>query len=189
MGADYSLIQSFRQGNASSFDMLINIYKKFLYSLCYRLTLNRNDADDLFQETWLRVAKNCSKYRGNSFKGWLYIVCLNAFKDQYRRNHKKAKLINNSFSSIAEKDYAMIVSSASTSAEDEVLDKHIKNQLVIKINALDEKYKVPVILYYYQGLRYIDIAMLLDLPEGTVKSRISTAKAKLKKMMEAEKYV
>jgi RNA polymerase sigma-70 factor (ECF subfamily) len=65
-------------------------------------------------------------------------------------------------------------------------EKFVSSMLMNKIEQLDEKYRIPVKLFYFENLKYADIAQICSIPEGTVKSRISTAKERLKRMMERE---
>jgi len=169
---------------------LVETYKSELYNLCYRLTsFNRQDADDLFQQTWVKAAKNASRYEHKAFRPWLFRICVNEFRDNYRQYIRRKKHIKEDFESTSAKDFVLMAVGGADSVEEQVERRHIQALLVSNIDKLPENQKVPMVLFYYQQLKYSEIALILRIPEGTVKSRINTAKQKLKSVLERELYV
>ena len=183
------VIEDYIKGDIEAMSILVDTYKDDLYNLCFRLTFNAHDADDLFQQTWIKATKNASRFENKSFKSWLYKICVNQYKDNYRQIARRKKLVKDDFSSTSAKDYVLSVAGSSESVEAQVEKKYIQALLVSNIDRLPEKLKVPIILFYYQQMKYAEIAAVLQVPEGTVKSRINTAKRKLKSTMESELYV
>jgi len=183
------VIEDYTKGDIEAMSILVDTYKDDLYNLCFRLTFNRHDADDLFQQTWIKAAKNASKFENKAFKSWLFKICVNQFKDNYRQIARRKKLMKDDFETTNAKDYVLAVAHSGESVEEQVEKKHIQALLISNIDKLPEKQKVPIILFYYQQLKYAEIASILRIPEGTVKSRINAAKLKLKGLMEGELYV
>ncbi len=183
------VIEKYRSGDTQAMGILIDTYKKELYNLCFRLTFNRHDADDLFQQTWVKAAKNAVKFKGGTFRAWLFRICVNQHKDNYRAASRRKKIFKENFESTYAKEYVLLVSGRSDSVEQQVERKHIQALLISNIDKLPNKQKIPVVLHYYQQLKYSQIADVLGIPEGTVKSRINTAKKTLKSVMEGELYV
>ena len=183
------VIKDYIKGDVEAMSILVDTYKDDLYNLCFRLTFNQHDADDLFQQTWIKAAKNASKFENKAFKSWLFKICVNQYKDNYRQIARRKKLVKDDFATTSIKDYLMTKASSSESVEEQVERKHLQALLVSNIDKLPEKQKVPIILFYYQQMKYAEIASVLQVPEGTVKSRINTAKQTLKSVMEGELYV
>lgn len=183
------VINNYTKGDIEAMGILVDTYKDDLYNLCFRLTFNHYDADDLFQQTWIKATKNASRFENKAFKSWLFKICVNQYRDNYRQISRRKKLMKDDFATTSAKDYVMMVSGSGESVEEQVEKKHIQALLISNIDKLPEKHKVPIILYYYQQMKYAEIASILKVPEGTVKSRINTAKKKLKSVMEGELYV
>lgn len=155
-------------------DAYIEKYGKRLYGLCRTLCTNKDDAEDLYQETWLKVHQKLHQYNQElEFQGWLTKICVNTYKDQYRK--KKISLLFDYFSSQEEKD--LILNSAQEVKKEDFSDLHAA------VQGLPDKLKMTVILFYFQDLSLTETAKVLDIPEGTVKSRLSKARALLKEKM------
>jgi len=179
----------FSKGDRQAMSILVETYKHELYNLCFRLTFNQYDAEDLFQQTWIKAAKSAERYNHQSFKPWLFKICVNQFRDNYRLHMKRKKVIKEDFESTSAKDYVLMAAGSGDTLEEQYEKKHIQALLVANIDKLPHPQKIPMVLFYYQQMKYSDIASLLGVPEGTVKSRINTAKRKLKSVLEGELYV
>lgn len=180
---------SFSQGDMDALSMLVEAYRNELYNFCFRLSsFHAQDADDLFQQTWIKAVKNASKYNHKAFRSWLFKICVNQYRDNYRQRAIRQTVMREDFKSTHAKEYILTSASTDESVEDQVERKHIQSILVAGIDKLPEDQKMPVMLYYYQQLKYAEIAYILRIPEGTVKSRINTAKRKLRNVLECEIY-
>lgn len=183
------IFELFIKGDRQAMSKLVETYKLELFNLCFRLTFNKQDAEDLFQQTWIKATKNASKYEHQSFKPWLFKICVNQFRDNYRQYVKRKQLMKDDFESTSAKDYVLMTAGGSDSVEEQIERKHIQALLISNIDKLPQPQKVPMVLFYYQQMKYSEIAGVLGVPEGTVKSRINTAKKKLKSVLESELYV
>ena len=183
------VIEQFAKGDIEAMSILIGAYKDELYNLCFRLTFNRHDAEDLFQKTWIKAANNASKYENKAFRAWLFRICVNQYKDDCRKIVVRKKYLKDDFETISAKDYVIMEARSEDNVEEQYEKKHIQALIISKIDRLSEKHKIPVVLFYYQQMRYSEIAKILNVPEGTVKSRINAAKKKLKSVLESELYV
>lgn len=178
------LLETFSNGDFTYIDLLICQYEDSLLNLCLKLAKNRHDAEELYQQTWLKAIQKshtCAK----SFKNWLYTVCLNAYRDSYRRSKRESEVIENTLDAET-KDYVIAAATDNVSAENEALAKLTGEMLINKVNKLPDKHRLPIILFYFEGLDYKESAAVLELPMGTVKSRLNAAKTKLRKEMENE---
>lgn len=153
-------------------DKLIAQYGRRLYGLCVKLCGSEYEADDLYQETWLKVYCKLEKYdKSQPFEHWLTAVCVNCYRDLLRRS-KFTKLFA-IFPTNEEKDAAMqSISAAENSAE--------ISELWEAVRRLPEKYRTVIILHYFRGYDIKELSAILKLPEGTVKYRLHKARELLK---------
>jgi len=178
---EQQLLHSFSEGDATAADVLIHRYEDKLYNLCFRLTSNRQDAEDLFQQTWLKVLQKPKAFVPKSFQNWLYTICLNAYRDNYRKSLRRSHLT----ADIPDEALAEIVS-PTDSAEVEAMNGIVQAMLMNQIGQLPDKLRLPILLCYFEDLDYREIAQVLKVPTGTVKSRLNTAKKRLRAEMESE---
>lgn len=155
----------------------ISLHGKRLYGLCVKLCGNTVDADDLYQETWLKAYQKLSQYdTARSFEGWLTGICVNTYRDLLRR--QKRSPVYDSFATNEEKDTVM-ANIAATENKD-YTDLHNA------IDRLPEKMRLTVILHYFHDLDITKTAAALKVPAGTVKSRLHQAKKLLRKELADE---
>jgi len=167
----------------------VELYSQDLYSFACRLTLSRGEAEDLFQQTWLKVVDNIEKYKEDNFKAWLFTICSNQFKDNYRKKARYSKIVKDDYSDNEKKDFVINSAKGNDDTEIKVERRDTKMAIINKINSLSEKHREPILMFYFQDMKYEDIAKDLNIPVGTVRSRINTAKKILKKQMEGESNV
>jgi len=183
------VIEQFIEGDMEAMSTLVEMYKNELYNFCFRLTWSKPDAEDLFQQTWVKAVKNAGRYRNEAFRGWLYKICINQYRDNKKETRRRKKHITDDFASTSAKDFVMESAAGAESAEEQFEKKHIKAMIIANIDKLPARMKVPMVLFFYQRLKYSEIAQVMSVPEGTVKSRISAAKKRLKAVLESELYV
>ena len=149
-----------------------------LNSFAYNLTKNSEDAADLYQETALRAMSNKDKFRpGTNFKAWSFTIMKNIFINNYRKKMKRNTLIDNT-------DNMYFINSGVT-VENDAEKNILMNELNKMIDSLEDNLKVPFVKHY-EGYKYQEIADDLDLPLGTVKSRIFFARKALKNMINVQ---
>ena len=150
---------------------------KRLYGLCLTLCANRHDAEDLYQDTWLKVLRYLDRYdHVRDFEPWLTSICVNTYRDRLRRLSKSP--IFNNFRSNEEKDG--LIGSAEAPVQPDY------TPLYEAIDKLPEKLRLTVILYYFRDHDLQSTAKILNLPVGTVKSRLSRARTMLKEVLQDE---
>ena len=146
-------------------------YGRFLYNLAYRLTANRSDAEDLVQETLLRVRRGLRTYRPGSMEGWLTRIATNAFIDSTRRRRRVETPLSESPESRLP---------SSPSADDVLAGQSLSRDVQAALMALPVDFRVPVVLCDVAGRSYEEIAEALDIPIGTVRSRIHRGRSQLR---------
>ena len=172
------LIEKARDGDISAFEKLISLYEKKIYNYCYRMTNNHEDAEDLAQEVFIKVYRNLNKFKGNSkFSTWIYRIAYNTCVDKYRKK-RKAKIFSLDYFNDEGVGNMQPVSD-NPLPEDEVIQKERYERIQACIASLKPKYKTVIILRDIQNYSYEEIAEILQLPLGTVKSHINRARAAL----------
>ncbi len=174
---DEQLIARFQQGDVQAFDILVRRYKDQLLNFVYRFVGNRSDSEDIVQETFLRVYKNKHYYKEIAkFSTWVYTIAGNLAKTELRRR-KRHKIFSVSNFVNEERDYD--IPDKSHSPERKV-DGTIKEDIIQKaIEKLPPKFKEVIILRDVQGFAYEEISQILNIPLGTVKSRVNRGRLKL----------
>lgn len=158
------------------FNNALHSLRDKLYFYALRLTSDSERADDLLQETMLKVLTYRDKFKQNTnFKAWVYTIMKNTFINDYRRNLKAKNTfddINNDLHLLFSKDKVY------PAPDSFYRSKEIHNS----IDALEDEYRIPFTMFF-EGYKYKEIADKLDLPLGTVKSRIFFTRQKLKKTL------
>lgn len=181
--SDYELIQMCLKGNDDCFSELITRYKNLVYSIILRMVNDKEEANDLAQEVFIKIYKNLSKYYPEyKFSTWTIRITTNHVID-YRRKKKQETI------SYDEIDYEM---ASEGSPETEYLEKEKTKMLNDVVNELPDMYKIPIVLYHQQGLSYQEIADVIEEPLSKVKNRIFRGRKMLKdailNMKEGESY-
>ncbi|MBD5207792.1 MAG: RNA polymerase sigma factor [Bacteroidales bacterium] len=147
-----------------------------LLSFAYQLTTNKEAAQDLVQDTTLKVLDNESKYVDNvNFKGWVFTIMRNIFINNYRRQVRSATVIDQT-----EDLYHLNISQESGLATPE--GSFAAKEISEAINEFSDEYKQPFTMYV-AGYKYAEIAEKMNLPLGTIKSRIFFARKRLQGML------
>ena len=158
-------------------DQLIHQYGKRLYGLCLTLCADKYDADDLYQDTWLKVLQYLDNYDPvREFEPWLTTICVNTYRDRLRRLRKSP--LFHGFRSSEEKDQLLAKAESPTRPD--------YSPLYDAIDKLPDRLRLTVILYYFRELNQQETAKILNIPEGTVKSRLNRARNMLKEVLQYE---
>lgn len=175
--SDETLIARFQQGDVQAFDVLVRRYKDQLLNYVFRFVGNRNDAEDIVQETFLRVYKNKHYYKEIAkFSTWVYTIAGNLAKTELRRR-KRRKVFSVSNFVNDERDFD--IPDLDRNPEKEV-DGSIKDDIIQRaIEKLPPKFKEVILLRDVQGFAYEEISQILNIPLGTVKSRVNRGRLKL----------
>jgi RNA polymerase sigma-70 factor (ECF subfamily) len=149
-------------------DERINAHGKRLFGLCLKLCANREDAEDLYQETWIKAYRFQDRYDpAKPYEGWLTALCVNTFRDLMRRQKWKALLIP---CHTNEAKDAMLTSIPAEEAADFA-------DVRAAVDGLPDKLRLVTVLYYWDGCSVKKTAEVLSIPEGTVKYRLHRARA------------
>ena len=157
-------------------DPYIQQYGRRLYGLCRHLCANVLDADDLYQETWMKSVKNFARYDpAKPFEPWLTRICVNTYRSAWR-HLRRAPMFE--FADNAEKD-AVLQAVPAPKRQD-------YTALYAAVNRLPEKLRLTVVLFYFRDMDTVSAAAVLNIPPGTVKSRLNKARQRLKEELKDE---
>ncbi len=164
---------------------LVELHGNAVYAFCHRLTGCRTDADDLYQETFLKAMELCHKIdQGNNPKGFLISITIGIWKNK-RRKYARRKRI----APMEELDEAVTGSYTSKNEptpEEMVISNELRFMIQNAADTLNDKLKIPLYMYYTAEMSSEDIALSLKIPQGTVKSRLYKARKVLKSILELE---
>jgi RNA polymerase sigma-70 factor (ECF subfamily) len=158
-----------------------------LYSAALRMTRNPADAEDLVQETYLRAYKGFGGFtEGTNLKAWLYRILTNTFINRYRA--KKRRPEETDFDDVEDfylyrRMGGLEEARANRSAEDELMDLFPEAEVKEAVEALPENFRLPVLLADVEGFSYKEIAEILEIPIGTVMSRLHRGRKALQKAL------
>jgi RNA polymerase sigma-70 factor (ECF subfamily) len=175
------LISRFQQGQPRAFEALYDRYKDYVYRVAFFVLRNAEEAEDAVQETFLDLLKALPKYdtKGPArFETWLYRVTVNRSRMRLRRK----PLPSQEWDDVEERLERVPVQK-SEQPEVVFLERDRAQQLWQAVNNLPETHRLPVLLRYQQNLSYAEIAKVLGLHVGTVKSRLYNAHNKLKSLL------
>jgi len=178
---DEDLIERFQAGDLYAFDLIVKRYKNQLLNFIYRFLGNTEEAEDLVQETFLRVYRNRTAYQKVAkFSTWIYTIAGNLAKTELRKR-KRRRFFSISELGYNEKDYD--ISDEAYNPEKDV-DGRMKEKIIhSQISALSPKFREVILLRDVQQLSYEEISEIVDIPLGTVKSRVNRGRLKLQEKL------
>ncbi|MDQ1736526.1 MAG: hypothetical protein QOH56_2777 [Pseudonocardiales bacterium] len=161
---------------APSWDEIVRTHADRVYRLAYRLSGNRSDAEDLTQETFVRVFRSLADYTPGTFEGWLHRIATNLFLDMVRRRQKIR------FDALAD-DAGDRLPSDDAGPERAFEQNNLDPEIQGALDALPADFRAAVVLCDLEGLTYEEIALTLDIKVGTVRSRIHRGRVLLREAL------
>ena len=180
-----ALIQSARKGDLNAFNTLVLTYQHQVYNLAYRIMGEEAAASDAAQEAFISAYKNLKSFRGGSFKSWLLRIVTNASYDELRRRKRRPATSLNDLVDGGDGEVEFDIPSGEEGPEG-VAQRHELAALIQRgITTLPDDQRIVLVLSDVQGLSYEEIADATNSNLGTVKSRLSRARAKLREFLQA----
>ncbi len=171
---DEELLRAYVAGRdrETAFGELVDRYERRVYAICYRYLGNHADAQDATQDTFLAVARRASTFRHRSqLSTWLYRVTVNACNDLARKRRRRPQ--------VPVADVAEVTHPAQGADADPMAARETELEVQRALLALDDLSRTVLVLVALEGLSYQEVAGMVDLPVGTVKSRVHRARARM----------
>ncbi len=167
--------------NGLSFEAKLIDLQNNMLNFAYTLTTNRDDAEDLLQETTLRALNNKEKYYENvNFKGWVFTIMHNIFVNNYRRAVRSQTMVDQT-------ENLYHLNAPQDSGFDSPEGSYTVLEIKKAIDSFSDEHRTPFMMHL-TGYKYEEIAQKLELPIGTVKSRIFFARKRLQEMLKDYRY-
>jgi RNA polymerase sigma-70 factor (ECF subfamily) len=183
------LIEACQRGNASAFNLLVWRWEKPLFNFVYRYVGDAATAQDLVQDTFVRVMKSIGQYshRG-AFSSWLFQVAVNLCKDHLRKKRLPVVSLHDHYTAGSGKRVSVKDQVADEGAQtDAAVESAEREGLVRRLLAgLSEDQRVVILLKEYQGLTFAEISEVLGVPDGTVKARLYRGLRAMRQQLERE---
>jgi RNA polymerase sigma-70 factor (ECF subfamily) len=184
---DSRLVEQCLSGDEAAWENLVKRHTRRVYSICYRFTNQQSESEEITQDVFLRVFRTLNSYRAKegSFIVWLSRLTRNLLIDHYRRTK-----LNRATDSIEEQLPMLEETSPARSRADTLLtDRETSEILQAGLQKLSPDLRETVVLRDLQELEYREIAQILSVPEGTVKSRLNRGRAELARVLRRRRVV
>lgn len=177
------IVKKAAAGNADAFEQLVIKYQSHIYNLCFRMTGNAEDAADLSQESFIKAWNNLSSFHFEAaFSTWLYRLTSNTCLD-FLRSAKRHPQVSLTVEDGDGEEAVLDIPDAAATPEESVISAEDAQLLALAMEALDPEQRQILTLRVVNEMSYADIADILRIREGTVKSRLSRARDALRKKL------
>ena len=186
--SDQQIVAWAQDGAEGAFRELVRRYQRPVFSLIYRMVRDRETAEDLAQETFIKVLNAIDTYRPeHKFSSWIFKIANNAAIDHLRRREPDVLSLHGAPDAVSverQEATALQVSDRGESPLDELAARELGSHIESAIARLRPEYRACILLRHVEGRAYEEIAAILDLPLGTVKTYIHRARAELRDILE-----
>ena len=173
-----AVIAAAQKGDVQAFNRLVLEYQSIAYNIAYRILENSDGAADACQDAFLSAFKNIRRLRGDSFKAWLLRIVTNACYDQLRRQKRRP---TDSLDDILDNpDHNPVVTDPAPQPEQQAMRRELEETIMTGIQTLPHDQRITLVLADIQGFSYQEVADFTGTSLGTVKSRLSRGRAKLR---------
>ena len=169
-----------RRGETAAFEELVRLYEKRVYAVALRSSGNPEDAADIVQEVFLRAWRSIESFRGDSgFSTWLFRITMNLCVDHARHKHAQPQ----TQPIVTDDETERPLPDPAPTPEEHLDNRELGRELAAALEEISEEHRRIVLLRDVSGMSYTEIAEVLEISEGTVKSRLSRARIALRKVL------
>ena len=179
------LVETAQRGDVESFNALVRLYEGRLYNLCYRMLGDADSAADAAQDAFLSAFRNLRSFRGGSFRSWILRIATNTCYDVLRARKRRPTTSLDIETDGGEDSAPLQIADSAESPDDFALRRELAAAIQQGLATLPEEQRIILILSDIQGLAYEEIAEITDTNLGTVKSRLSRGRARLRDVLKA----
>lgn len=183
------IIRRAQVGDREAFAQIMLGQQHYVYSIAMSVLKNPDDAADLTQDAFIRLYRALPQYNGESrFTTWLYRLVVNLGRDELRRRGRQVQIVPPATADEDEQDLMLTVADDDRWSDPaRALDsQELRQQVRRALDMLEEHYRMVLTLYYFDDMKYTDIAEVLDMPLNTVKSHIRRGKERLAALLEMQ---
>ena len=179
------LIESAQRGEVESFNALVRMYEGRIYNLCYRMLGDAESAADASQDAFLSAFRNLRSFRGGSFRSWVLRIATNTCYDVLRARKRRPTTSLDNETDGEDDGSPLQIADGGESPDDFALRRELAAAIQHGLATLPEEQRIILILSDIQGLAYEEIAEITSTNLGTVKSRLSRGRARLRDVLKA----
>jgi RNA polymerase sigma-70 factor (ECF subfamily) len=172
-----AIIAGCKRGDSTSFSRFIDAYAARVYGFFYRLSGNRSVSDDLSSELFVKLVSRIKQWRGGNFDGWLFTVASNIWRDRLRAMQRDERMLERRSEQMQREAQLQRHSSSEAEAVD---------RLGAELARIDEDSRELIVLRYYSGMSFREIAEARSMPIGTVLSKVHRGLKRLRQSMERQ---
>lgn len=181
------LVKKAVNGDNSAFEALMEEHMGIIYNIALRMAANQDDAEDMTQEIMIKIFRSLGSFKGNSkFSTWIYRVAVNTCLDELKKKKNKKHLSLDAEISGDDGESQIEIKDDSPSPEKLAEQNELRDMVASAVKLLSDEHRAVIVLRDIRGMSYSEIAEILGCSDGTVKSRISRARAQLKMILEKE---
>lgn len=185
---DHSLVQRARSGDERAFRLLVERYQKKVYAVALGMVKDREEAMDVVQEAFVKVHRSLESFKADAtFYTWLYRITVNVCIDVIRRRggsrSDTVEFDEHIAHDLTEANLGGVSSQLGNNPEKAVLQRELGEKIQAALEQIPEKHRAILLLRELDGLSYEELAQVLEIPKGTVMSRLFHARAKVQKLL------
>jgi len=185
---DHSLVQRARSGDERAFRLLVERYQKKVYAVAVGMVKDREEAMDVVQEAFVKVHRSLDSFKSDAtFYTWLYRITVNVCIDVIRRRGAargdSVEFDERIAHDLAEANLGAVSSQLGSNPEKALLQREVGEKIQTALETIPDKHRAILLLRELDGLSYEELAQALDIPKGTVMSRLFHARAKVQKLL------
>ena len=182
--SDEALMLQLQTGDLRSFDTLVKRWEKPLLNYCYRMVNDIALAEDLRQEVFLRIYRSAKRYRATAqFSTWMYRIATNLCLDTLAKQQRRKEIPMDAYLESASEGFDEGLIDPSDAPDAAVVKKEIESRVRLALVRLPEDQRVVVTLRHYNGMKFREIAEIVERPISTVKSRMAAGMEHLSRML------
>jgi RNA polymerase sigma-70 factor, ECF subfamily len=185
---DLTLVKRVKTGDQRAFKLLVERYQRKIYAVALGMVKDKEEALDISQEAFVKVYKYLDHFKGDSsFYTWLYRITVNICIDALRKKHalrgEQVELDEAVKMDTAEANIGALGSRLGTNPQKSALRKELAEKIQQALETVPEKHRAILLLREVEGMSYEDLSRTLEIPKGTVMSRLFHARAKVQKIL------
>lgn len=183
------LITAAQRGNVDDFNALVRMYETRVYTLCYRMLGDGDSAADAAQDAFISAFRNIKRFRGGSFRSWMLRIATNTCYDVLRARKRRPTTSLDIDEDEEDVGSPLQIADPSESPDDTAMRHELASAIQDGLEKLPEDQRIVLILSDVQGFAYEEIAEVTDTNLGTVKSRLSRARSRLRTILKGEELL